>query len=166
MPLNLLINYYILKIYWSQQQCIPVGCVSPTSYRTGVSLTETPLYRDTPDRDLLDRKPPGQRPSQTGTPQTEIHWTESPLDRDPKTQITLDTDHPGHSPLDTDPPGQRLPGQRTSLDRDPLDRVLHGQRAPWTETLPMWTEWHIGVKTLTSRNSLPPPRCKPGDPPG
>ena len=78
----------------------------------GVSLTETPLGRDTLaqrplDIDPLDRDHPGQRP--TWTP-----WIETTLDRDQPEQR---------------PPGQRPPWTETTLDRD-----HPGQRPPWTET--------------------------------
>ena len=41
-----------------KQEYIPVGCILPTHYRVGVSLTETPLDIDPLDRDLLDRDTP------------------------------------------------------------------------------------------------------------
>ena len=82
-----------------KQECIPVGCVSPARYLTGVSMTETPP-RDPPDRDpnqieiprtetLLDRDPPGQRPTPgQRSPRDGAPWdgesagTETPWDRD------------------------------------------------------------------------------------
>ena len=73
-----------------KQECIPVGCVPPAHYRgggsfvRGVSLTETPLDRDSLDRDppgqetSLDRDPHGQKPPWTETPWTETPQTEIP----------------------------------------------------------------------------------------
>ena len=69
-----------------KQECIPVGCVPPAHYRTGVSLTETPLDRDPLlDRDLSWIEMPP--------------WAESPLDRNPP-----DRDPPGQRPPDKDLP--------------------------------------------------------------
>ena len=57
-----------------KQECIPVGCVPPARYRTGVSLTETPPPGQRPHS--WTETPPGQRTSWTETPRTE-----TPLDK-------------------------------------------------------------------------------------
>ena len=71
------------KIY-IQQECNPLGCIPSALYCTGgrlcpaVSLTETPLDKDTPRQRLSGQRTPGQGPPGQRTP-----WTENPLDRDP-----------------------------------------------------------------------------------
>ena len=106
------VTTYILK-----QECIPVGCVPPTFYRTRGLPDRGPPDRDTLDRDThpldrdthpldrdthpLDRditgdRPPRQRPPWTETPWTETPWTETPWTETPWTET----------------PRQRTPGQR------------------------------------------------------
>ena len=120
---------------FSQQECMPVGCVPPTRNRmaaVGVSLTEPPGQRPSGQR------PPGQRcPMDTGPPEPRP---------------------PGHRPPPPGlrPPGLRPPGQRFPLDTDPppdKDPPGHrppGQRSPASPT--RWTEPQTGVKTLPCRN--------------
>ena len=97
-----------LKIIFTKQECIPVGCVPPARYRTGGLC-----HGDPPDRD----------PPWTETPQTE-----TPLDRDLSDTDPLDTD-----PLRQRPPGQRPPGMETprtetpSLRAETEDVPPHGQ---------------------------------------
>ena len=81
-----------------QQECITVGCISPT----------LPKYGGLCDRGPLDRDLPRQR-----TPWTETLQTGTPLDRDPP-----DRDTPGQRPSRQAPPGQ-IPPDRCPQDRDP-----------------------------------------------
>ena len=144
------LSMYNAVIVQYKQECIPVWCVPPTRYRTGVSMTETTLDRDpwtetpstenllwteTPqrplDRDPLDRDPPGQR----------THLGQRPL-RDPLDRNHLDRDPHGQRfpQIETPSPGQRSPQTETFLDREPLTENLlnrdpsPGQRPPWIET--------------------------------
>ena len=72
-----------------KQEYIPVGCVQPAIYRTGVS----------PDRDPLDRDPSWTETSLDGDPSPQPRQRSS-LDRDPSGQSP-----PGQTPPDRDPPG-------------------------------------------------------------
>ena len=101
-------------------ECIPVGCVPPARYRMGGYPNKDPLDRDPPGQrppgqSPLDRDPPGQRPRNRDSLWTETLWTETPLDRDPLTEI---------------PSGQRPSGQRPPWTETPLDRDPPGQRTP------------------------------------
>ena len=70
-----------------KQECIPVGWIPPTRYRTGmVSLVEIRWTENPLDRSPLDGDHPGQWPPDR-----------DPLDRDPQTET-----HPNRDPLDTD----------------------------------------------------------------
>ena len=105
-----------LRSFFSQQvkqECIPVGCVPPTLYRTGrgLCLGES----ETPDRPPPDKDPPVQRP----------YWTETPGQRSPCTE----------TPLDRDPAGQRPPCTETPLDRDPPEGTWDQRQRP-----PLWTD--------------------------
>ena len=120
-------------------ECIPAGCVPPAHYRMG----------GYPNRDPLDRDPPGQRPSWTESP-----WTETPLDRDPAGQrFPLDRDSLWtETPLDRDPlteipSGQRSSGRGPPWTETPLDRDPPGQRPPYRDPLVIWPVWQTRVKT-------------------
>ena len=66
---------FLCNFKW-KLECIPVGCVQPARYCTGVSLTETPSRTETPlDRGPPGhRHPPGHRPPWTQTPRSCDLW--------------------------------------------------------------------------------------------
>ena len=73
-----------MRIYSNElkkkQECIPVGCVPPTRYRTETPLDRNPPPgRDPQTETPLDRDPPGQRPSRTEPPSLGWRppWTET-----------------------------------------------------------------------------------------
>ena len=133
-----------------KQECIPVGCVPPARYHTGVSQgdlpdrdphgqrppwKETPRQRPLPDRDPSKTEtPPRQRPLPDRDPsQTETPHGQRPLKRDPPDRDSLDRDPPDRDP---------------SWTETPLDREPPGQRPLWTGTrMVMWRVMHAGTET-------------------
>ena len=126
------ITKYHHKNSFQEQECIPVGCVPPGPYRTGVSvrwgvcLTETPWTGTPPDRELSGQTSPVQTP-------------------------------PGQiPPLDRYPPGQRPPPrQRLILDRQPLGQTNPWTDTPWTDTPWTDTPGHVACGVCWDRD--PPP---------
>ena len=95
----------------NEQECIPVGCVPPTRYRTTGSMSGGLPGQRPPDRDPLDREPPW-----TDTPWIETPQTKTPLQRPPRQRPS---------------PGQRPPWTETPWSCDLW--CMLGQRPPHCE---------------------------------
>ena len=121
-----------------KQECIPVGCVPPARYHTGVS------QGDLPDRDPHGQRPPWKEtPRQRPLPDRDPSQTETPHGQRP-----LKRDPPDRDSLDRDPPDRDPSWTETPLDRNPLDRDPSGQGPAWS--CDVWC-------MLAQRPATPPP---------
>ena len=80
----LLHSAYLIKLH-NKQECIPIGCIPPTSVATmSVLAGLCPLSQGPPSqRPYFHRDPPSQRFPGQRYPWTETPWTEPALDRVP-----------------------------------------------------------------------------------
>ena len=115
-------------IFLWNEECIPVGCVPPALYHSGVSLTESSRGQRPPlDTDpLLDTEPPdiyppGQRPPYRDL----LPWTEILLP-------WIETPSPGQRPLWT---------KKTPVDRQTDVKILPCPKLRLRVVIKFWFVW-------------------------